>query len=239
MVEIVQDALLYHVHRKVHSELARESYGVGTQWNSLDGRTNPWTDWWEKLYYRASWAGTTDGLPPLAALAWYRQQSEPFRAENRERLLTFLEAAISDQARFLRETVLEDIRRNEFPDRPSRRSCIWLVGSTALPYWWNTLAQERDCVYAVRATGKVFRADDRLLPPHELIALSMLREGARSYWQGISDRGLPTEEILFEGVLELLGRYEKLDECLAAQESPNTGDVDSRLGDPHCHAITN
>jgi hypothetical protein len=42
--------------------------------------------------------------------------------------------AIKDMGTFIRETIFDEIRRNDFPTLPSRMQCIWVCEEKDIPY---------------------------------------------------------------------------------------------------------
>ena len=114
----------------------------------------------------------------------------------------------SDVAHFLlthlREVVWEDIRKTEFPDRPSRQRCIWLIpNQNGLRFWLHQMGVNvRDIgwqVVRVRVQGRLHKANQNYLL-RDTEPMPDTIEKARKYWRGDEVEGeAETEEILFEG----------------------------------------
>ena len=107
-----------------------------------------------------------------------------------------------------REIILEDVRRELYPQYPSRYSCFWLTDKDSLPFWEDMLkTKERSHqIFEVEPQGKIFVSTDDLLPechhPH-----NMQYEEAIRYWDPKpSDLEKNTREYLFEGKLTLTKR---------------------------------
>lgn len=106
------------------------------------------------------------------------------------------------------ELLWEQVRKEEFPDLPSRQRCIFLnEDRSRVPYWIERLDCPTRCqVLRVRAAGRLHRADERLLIG-DGYTLSEAWDRARAYWRGRLQDGLGNE-ILLEGritVLEIIG----------------------------------
>jgi uncharacterized protein DUF2441 len=104
----------------------------------------------------------------------------------------------------LREVIWEDVRKTEFPDRPSRQKCIWLVPNrNGLRYWLDQMGvhvRGLDWqVLRVRVQGRLHKANQDFLIGDNMGMRHMVEE-ARNFWRGV-DVGEEAEraEILFEG----------------------------------------
>lgn len=62
-------------------------------------------------------------------------------------MITYLEDRLNHYLKFKRETVFEEVRKEFFPEKPSRQRCIWVIPpeEKALKYWWNCLGGKNDC----------------------------------------------------------------------------------------------
>ena len=107
-----------------------------------------------------------------------------------------------------REIILEDVRRELYPNYPSRYNCMWLTDRDSLPFWEDMLKTNfrSHQIFEVEPSGKIFVSTDTLLPegyhPHD-----MQYEEALHYWNPTqSDLEINTREYLFEGDLKLTKR---------------------------------
>lgn len=112
--------------------------------------------------------------------------------------------ALHHALRLIREYVFEEVRRQTFPEHPSRHRCIWLVPNEegALHYWWKVLGIENSRVFQVRATGKVHRASQKNLSLGTF-SLQEWRQNAFKYWAGVQERNTIEDEVLFEGFVHV------------------------------------
>lgn len=108
----------------------------------------------------------------------------------------------------LREFVYEEIRKEEFPDNPSRVRCMYLLSpnSDAQLYWAKKLKANplsgKKC-FKVRATGKVFYTSDQHLQLNTQ-GIEWQQQMARYYWSGVQDENNIENECLFEGEIEII-----------------------------------
>ena len=111
---------------------------------------------------------------------------------------------------YLREVIWENVRRDEFPELPSRQRCLWLIPTLeGVKYWLERMKPNGYQVLRVQVTGRIHRANELyLLGDSE--PMSQTIEKARLYWSGSFPEG-GQEEILFEGrvkVIEVVGSIE-------------------------------
>lgn len=106
---------------------------------------------------------------------------------------------------YLRELIWEDIRVRNFPDKPSRKRCLWLAeGEESLNYWLTKLQPATDLhVFRVRIDdGKTHDASDEHLM-RDNIAYDEALAMAERYWNG-EIRNPTAKEVLFEGRLRII-----------------------------------
>ena len=88
---------------------------------------------------------------------------------------------------------------------------VQTMGS-ALSYWWPTLGDEKPKTpFEVVASGTLFRADPKPLVA-ETYCLEEWRDRASTYWSGATGSEPLEEELLFEGTLEVIAKYDTLEE---------------------------
>ncbi|MEJ5074862.1 DUF2441 domain-containing protein [Enterobacter ludwigii] len=106
--------------------------------------------------------------------------------------------------RLLREMEFENIRREQYANRPSRTRCIWLTDNLDEAVYWRERLNKDDRTRIVRVEidGTLHQADGRYLSA-ESSSLPELRAAAQSYWEGTlcanSER-----EILLEGAMTVV-----------------------------------
>lgn len=120
---------------------------------------------------------------------------------------------ILDQARrFLRnfetqkrELVVEAVRKELYPELPSRKNSIWLCDENSIEYWKSKFDQVEFLeLFRVEVTGTLFKSSDYLLPTgmHNIIESY---EKAKEYWNP-NFKLIPNDrtEYLFNGKVKIL-----------------------------------
>lgn len=111
---------------------------------------------------------------------------------------------------YLKEIIFEEVRKDKFPCLPSRYNCIWLCEEEKVDYWYIALRDQNSLIYKVKATGKSHIADEKWLI-NDIVPGNRIREYANSYWTGELSKK-PELEILFSGNVEIVRRYNNLNE---------------------------
>ncbi len=108
--------------------------------------------------------------------------------------------------RAIRETIVEMVRLQEYPNYPSRLSCLYAAKSYEDALKWKALfdSYNREFLQIVklRVIGNYFEGDGNLLPKEDGIPFSQKMEQAREYWKGNSKSELP--ELLINGKIEVV-----------------------------------
>lgn len=121
-------------------------------------------------------------------------------------LLCPSDRAAEDSSRNRIEETFELVRRNLFPDRPSRYTCIYAAPTVEAARSWR---RHRPYIYAAVLTGNIFAADSELWTlaiecsdrPDRVVEI------ANAYWSGTP--GYPTlVELLVDGDVSILERLE-------------------------------
>lgn len=96
------------------------------------------------------------------------------------------------------EDLFEEVRRNEFPQRPSRLNCVYVADKPEK-------ALQKDYLYQVIADGNLFLTDQNLFTFAGSYAKNKneLIDYARSYWSEIK-RSYDRPEILVEGEVKII-----------------------------------
>ncbi|AIQ57652.1 DUF2441 domain-containing protein [Paenibacillus borealis] len=107
--------------------------------------------------------------------------------------------------RAIREALVEMVRLQEYPEYPSRLSCLYAAKSYEDALKWKELfvAHHRKVLQIVklRVQGSIFEGDGNLLPKEDGIPFSRKIEQAREYWKGNILNELP--ELLISGTIEV------------------------------------
>lgn len=106
-----------------------------------------------------------------------------------------------------REIILEDVRRELFPDRVSRYTCAWLTDEQFLEGWVQELTVKNDPIeiYRVDIDGNLFMSSDSLLPDMYLPSHMMYNQ-AIDYWNPSPIYLNQGREYLLEGKMNLVER---------------------------------
>lgn len=122
--------------------------------------------------------------------------------ENADVAFKYVEQTI----RAIRETIVEMVRLQEFPEYPSRLSCLYAAKSYQDALKWKELfdSNHRRVLQIVKllVTGAIFEGDGSLLPKEDGIPFSRKIEQAREYWKGNINNELP--ELLINGKIEVV-----------------------------------
>ncbi len=120
---------------------------------------------------------------------------------------------LDQTTRAIRETIVEMVRLEEYPNYPSRLSCLYATKSLEDALKWvdlfNSYNRQVLQLVKLRVDGKTFEGDASFLPKEDGISFAKKIEQAREYWQGNVISGLP--EMLVDGkieVVEILEEYE-------------------------------
>ncbi|OSY17413.1 hypothetical protein BTJ48_01224 [Bacillus mycoides] len=122
--------------------------------------------------------------------------------ENAKVVLNYIDQTI----RAVRETIVEMVRLQEFPEYPSRLSCLYASKSYEDALKCKALfdSYNRDVLQIVklRVIGSSFEGDGNLLPKEDGIPFAQKMEQAREYWKGNVRNELP--ELLINGRIEVV-----------------------------------
>ncbi|MGE6617820.1 DUF2441 domain-containing protein [Bacillus mycoides] len=122
--------------------------------------------------------------------------------ENAKVVLNYIDQTI----RAVRETIVEMVRLQEFPEYPSRLSCLYAAKSYEDALKWKALfdSYNRNVLQIVklRVIGSSFEGDGNLLPKEDGIPFAQKMEQAREYWKGSVRNELP--ELLINGRIEVV-----------------------------------
>lgn len=209
-MDYVKNTEYYHVHRVgSHDDLwqANKTIFFGQKERNL------FNSYYDNNAPGMFIAGDQTRYAVKTALTKILSQPENYKLDDYIKMLKFLVGVIDDQCMFIRETIFEEVRKNYFPQLPSRQTCIWVEEKGAVPYWWNTLAKEgiKFKIFKLSLTGVIHRTDQRYLIADTLIH-SDLRANAFKYWTGADGSNPTEEELLFEGIIQIIEGYTNLDE---------------------------
>lgn len=140
----------------------------------------------------------------------YTNESLNLNKENAEVAIKYIGQTI----RAIREVIVEMVRLQEYPEYPSRLSCLYAAKSYEDALKWKELfdSYNRQVLQIVklRVIGNSFEGDGNLLPKEDGVPFSQKIEQAREYWKGNVKNELP--ELLINGKIEVV---EIIDDFLA------------------------
>ncbi|PGM62341.1 hypothetical protein CN947_11510 [Bacillus cereus] len=132
----------------------------------------------------------------------YTDEELHINNENAKVVMNYMDQTI----RAVRETIVEMVRLQEFPEYPSRLSCLYASQSYEDALKWKELfdSYNREVLQIVklRVISSSFEGDGNLLPKEDGIPFSQKIEQAREYWQGNVRNELP--ELLINGKIEVI-----------------------------------
>ncbi len=102
----------------------------------------------------------------------------------------------------LREVILENHRKEYYPNLPSRANCIWVCENTSIDFWIKSLQIKDFEIFKLRLTGASHRASEKNLIS-DVLNFCQYSKMAQEYWSPNQDSGLDSE-IIFDGQIEVL-----------------------------------
>ncbi|EDX67714.1 DUF2441 domain-containing protein [Bacillus cereus] len=132
----------------------------------------------------------------------YKNEELHINNENAPVVMNYMDQTI----RAIRETIVEMVRLQEYPNYPSRLSCLYAAKSYEDALKWKALFDSYNRkvlqIVKLRVIGNYFEDDGNLLPKEDGIPFSQKMEQAREYWKGNSKSELP--ELLINGKIEVV-----------------------------------
>lgn len=108
--------------------------------------------------------------------------------------------------RAIREMIVEMVRLQEYPEYPSRLSCLYAAKTYEEALKWKELFAfyKRKVLQIVKlkVSGNCFEGDGNILPKEDGAPFSKKFEQAREYWKGNVHNELP--ELLINGRIEVV-----------------------------------
>ncbi|OSX89386.1 hypothetical protein BTJ45_04923 [Bacillus mycoides] len=113
---------------------------------------------------------------------------------------------VDQTIRAIREVIVEMVRLQEYPEYPSRLSCLYAAKNYEDALKWKELfdSYNRQVLQIVklRVIGNSFEGDGNLLPKEDGVPFSQKIKQAREYWKGNVKNELP--ELLINGKIEVV-----------------------------------
>ncbi|WP_339146779.1 MULTISPECIES: DUF2441 domain-containing protein [unclassified Sutcliffiella] len=132
----------------------------------------------------------------------YTSEGLNLNSENGEVAIKYIGQTI----RAIREVVVEMVRLQEFPEYPSRLSCLYATRSYEEALKWKDIFESYNRqvlqVVKLKVLGNSFEGDGNLLPREDGVPFAKKIEQAREYWSGKINNDLP--ELLINGEIEVV-----------------------------------
>lgn len=115
------------------------------------------------------------------------------------KLIPYLNRNFHDLYNLNRELILENIRIKNYPEMPSRLTCLWVVKSLEEASIWSShfSGGENLKLITLESNNDPVKVDSKLIPlPHD--SLKIKEEKAHAYWSGQESK-TPMIEYLFQG----------------------------------------
>ncbi|MFI8709264.1 DUF2441 domain-containing protein [Bacillus sp. NPDC077411] len=132
----------------------------------------------------------------------YTDKGLNLNKENTEVAIKYVDQTI----RAIREVIVEMVRLQEYPEYPSRLSCLYAAKSYEDALKWKELFDSYNRkvlqIVKLRVIGNSFEGDGNLLPKEDGAPFSQKIEQAREYWKGNVKNELP--EFLINGTIEVV-----------------------------------
>lgn len=112
--------------------------------------------------------------------------------------------AIQYYQRYTREQIFEEVRREFFPNLPSRLRCLWVIKDDIdiLKYWWELFGKS-GLIMKVSLTGKIHTGSEEYLRISGK-NFDFLRQQAFKYWAGTAGLNEIEQEAIFEGFVRVI-----------------------------------
>ncbi|OBW60176.1 DUF2441 domain-containing protein [Solibacillus sp. FSL W7-1472] len=112
---------------------------------------------------------------------------------------------IGQTTRAIREVIVEMVRLKEFPQFPSRLSCLYAAKTYEDALRWKQIFDSFNRkvlqIVKLKVVGNYFEGDGDLLPKEDGKSFSIKIEQATEYWKGNISNQLP--ELLINGKIEV------------------------------------
>ena len=111
---------------------------------------------------------------------------------------------------FNRELMLEDLRKDNFPNLPSRLHSIWVTDDKSLDFWEKQMSNNKKLVlYRVLLTGNMFKSSDTFIPDNNLTVKEMYEKSFKYWNPSFSEEDLCKAEYLFQGKVKVLEKVDR------------------------------
>lgn len=138
-------------------------------------------------------------------LETYLTKSQVYRElayEMNENLVQYL--------KWIREEIFENYRKQNFPNLPSRKTCLWLCEKKDIEKWWNILYPNntKKIIEIKIKPGQKIHCGNGSLIISETLNIEEYAKLAEKYWSGEMSKNCEIET-LFEGEFEVINEFGK------------------------------
>jgi hypothetical protein len=117
-------------------------------------------------------------------------------------VFAFLQFAASEMGMFLREMILEELRRETYSFAPSRRTCMWLIDEKCIGFWQNWFGKAKHKLYKVSCSGNAHKGSSKYLDSDSM-TYDEYRRNAEAYWTSL-DCDDDDHEYIFVGKVKII-----------------------------------
>ncbi|MBE6161262.1 MAG: DUF2441 domain-containing protein [Firmicutes bacterium] len=109
-----------------------------------------------------------------------------------------------------RELSVEDYRKDNFPDKPSRLHAMYACNEEGINYWTNIIGMIDADIYRIDACDEVFHTNEQLLPFEESTYRESYALASRYFNPRKKDFNLYQDEYLIQGRVRILEKVEEI-----------------------------
>jgi len=204
-VSQIQGKLLYHISRENNWEIG-QTVVAGEQ-------ENPFWGSFKKYNPQESLSG--EKLPLRKILRKYSTCPWDVSQNTVNLLYQHLKDMSTEFAFYVREQTFESVRKECFPQRPSRQKCLWLTDKNQIPYWLTLNPKTPRSLLTLDLCGEIFCGDAYWLEADSFSSFEYV-DRAQRYWSGEWSCN-PRIEYMFCGTATVK-RIVLLNENLSVQE---------------------
>ena len=201
---IVEDKKYYHIQRNGFLEVGKTVF-IGKEKNTFNGYFDK-----NGYNYRDPKSGRNintydiaNSMVDFLSTNTKNPNLTEFYSFDKDETIKHLAGTLGHYLRFTREHLFEEIRKDFFPDLPSRFRCLWIIPNdkNAVKYWWNTLGK-KGRIFEISVSGKVHQASQQYLGL-STNSFDFIKEQAFKYWTAKSVENENEDECLFEGFVKV------------------------------------
>lgn len=206
----IKNETYFHIHR-IGPWSDRWKVGSTIFWGQKE--INNFNRWYDNNVLAKDFNDGAGMFSAKAALNKFLSFQRDYQNNNYEGIINFAYEVINEQSMFIRESLFEEVRKNYFPNLPSRKTCIWICEENAVEYWWKRLHGDKinHKILQIEVTGTLHKADQKHLI-NDTLSHNKIRTNAFNYWTGTDGNNPLEEELLFEGVIKVLNEWNNIKE---------------------------